>query len=217
MRPSLLAGGRGLRARGRWQVRLFRGRGTRRSPVLPRRSRTRTVLLGLVGEVGAAAHRDRPRDRLSKAGDDDQRTAGCAAAMPVTTPSSGTSRPSWAPEHELADAREPPDPRRLTEGMLLDVPRRGGACSVVDLRVVGLGRGGISAVAQFIGQKCSRLRTDDTEARSGRAKTVVCGSSASRRRHPASRALDRSRPFRPRGRPGGKGALRLGRCLRSRS
>jgi hypothetical protein len=32
-------------------------------------------------------------------------------------------------EHELADAREPPDPRGLTEGMLLDVPRVLGADS----------------------------------------------------------------------------------------
>ena len=47
-------------------------------------------------------------------------------------------------EHELADAREPADPRRLAEGMLLDVPRCFGVGSVVVLRFAGLGRGAVS-------------------------------------------------------------------------
>jgi hypothetical protein len=70
----------------------------------------------------------------------------------VTT-SSGTSRPSWGAEHELADTREPPDPRRFSEGMLLDVARCFGAGSVVVFRIVGFGRRAISAVARFIGRE----------------------------------------------------------------
>jgi hypothetical protein len=53
------------------------------------------LLFGLACEVGAAAHRDRTCDRLGEACDGNER-AGCAAALPVTTPS-GTSRSSWAP------------------------------------------------------------------------------------------------------------------------
>lgn len=115
------------------------------------------LLFGLAGEVGAAAHRDRPRDRLSKAGDDDQR-AGGMRGCPAGDDTERDEQTVLGAEHELADAREPPDPRRLTDGMLLDVPRRFGAGSVVDLLIVGLGRGAISAVARFSGQKRSRLR-----------------------------------------------------------
>jgi hypothetical protein len=44
-------------------------------------------------------------------------------------------------EHELADAREPPDPRGLTEGMLLNVPRRLGP------RRLGAGGRGVDNIA----------------------------------------------------------------------
>ena len=81
------------------------------------------LLFGLACEVGAAAHRDRPRDRLGKAGDDDQRAGGMRGCHAGDDPERDEQAVLGA-EHELADAREPPDPRRLTEGMLLDMPLR---------------------------------------------------------------------------------------------
>jgi hypothetical protein len=55
-------------------------------------------------------------------------------------------------EDELPDAREPPDPRGLTEGMLMDVPLRLGAGGgLVDSScVVGSGGGG-SAPSGLVG------------------------------------------------------------------
>ena len=98
------------------------------------------LLFGLAGEEGAAAHRDRARDRLGKAGDDDQR-AGRMRGRHAGDDAERDEQTVLGAEHELADAREPADPRRLTEGMLLDMPRCLSVGSVVVLRIVGLGRG----------------------------------------------------------------------------
>jgi hypothetical protein len=61
-------------------------------------------------------------------------------------------------EYELADAREPPDPCRLTKGMLLDVPRGVGAGSVVVLSIAGLGPTRYLHRGSFIGCERSGLR-----------------------------------------------------------
>ena len=78
------------------------------------------TLLGFAGEVGAAAHRDGSRERLSKAGDDDQRLGrvGCSHA------GDDTKRHEQAilcPKHDLADARELPDALGLPECVVPDV------------------------------------------------------------------------------------------------
>jgi hypothetical protein len=56
-------------------------------------------------------------------------------------------------KHELADAREPADPRSLTEGMLLDVLCRFGAgCRAVDsICVVRWRRGAFAATGGVAG------------------------------------------------------------------
>ena len=84
------------------------------------------LLFCLACEVGAAAHRDRARDRLREASDDDQRARGMRGRHAGDDPERDEQAVLGA-EHELADAREPPDPGGLTEGMLLDVPSRFGA------------------------------------------------------------------------------------------
>ena len=84
------------------------------------------LLFCLACEVGAAAHRDRARDRLGKACDDDQR-AGRMGGRHARDNPERHEQAVLSAQHELADAREPPDPRSLTQGMLLDVPRRFGS------------------------------------------------------------------------------------------
>ena len=62
-------------------------------------------------------------DRLGQSGDDDQR----ACRLRGSHTGDDTERDEQTvlgAEHELSDAREPPDPRGLTEGVLADVPCR---------------------------------------------------------------------------------------------
>ena len=80
------------------------------------------MLFCLTSEVGAAAHRDRASDRLGQTGDDDQRTGGMRGRH-AGDDSKRDEQAVLGAEHQLADAREPPDPRRLAEGMLGDVVR----------------------------------------------------------------------------------------------
>ena len=109
------------------------------------------LLFCLACEVGAAAHRDRARDRLGQAGDDDQRAGGMGGGHPGDDPERDEQAVLGA-EHELADPREPPDPRGLTKGMLLDVPLRLDAGSgLLDGSCVVVSRGGAPATPGRVG------------------------------------------------------------------
>ena len=78
------------------------------------------ALLGLAGEVGAAAHGDRAGDRLRDAGDEDDRAAGVRGGH-AAHDAEGNEQAVLEPKHELPDAGELADPGGLHLDVLVDV------------------------------------------------------------------------------------------------
>ena len=108
------------------------------------------LLFGLACEIGAAAHRDRPGDRLGEARDDDQRAGGMRGRHAGDDPERH-EQAVLCTEDELADAGKPSDPRGLAERVLPDVPCRLGASRcVLDLDCL-LPRRGILTLVRHLG------------------------------------------------------------------
>ena len=109
------------------------------------------TLFGLAGKVRASTHRDRASHGLRQPSDDDQRAAWIRGRHARHDPE-GHQQAVLRAEHELADAREPGDARRLAEGMLLDVPKSVGASrrAIDRIAIVLRRQGAFAATGRFV-------------------------------------------------------------------